>query len=283
MLRRPGVLLALTFAGVLALVALWVVANHVAAGRELDAALGDELHGRFPASASELLKGATSLADTLPVAVGAAGLVALAWLRGGRPLAGWAALVLLVSNGVTQLAQPSLTAARHVDLSGTALEGSGSWPSGHATAAMLLALCAIGIAGPRLRAITALVGIGYALGVGAALVTLGGHLPSDVVAGYLVAAAFTTAAAALYAALRPRWTARQPERGARAARRPIVAPALGVLAGAAMLATAIGKAIVTRRDEVAAAVDSVLLVFGATAALVLIVVLGAGAALVLRR
>jgi membrane-associated phospholipid phosphatase len=283
MLRRPGVLLALACGCAIATVALWFAANDVAAGRELDASLADDLHGLFPRSSHELLQGASSLADPLAFAVAAAALVALAWLRAGRRLALCTALVLLAANLVTQLLQPALSGPRHVDLSGTQLSGAGSWPSGHGAAAMLLALGAILVAGPRLRAVTALAGLGYALGVGVALVALEGHLPSDILAGYLVAAVFTATGAAAYAVLRRRAPA--PEHGpdSRPPRSPVVAPALGALAAAAVLVTGAGKALLTRRDEVASAIDKVPLALGATVALTVVVVLGAGTALVLRR
>jgi len=283
MLRRPGVLLALACGCAIATVALWFAANDLAAGRELDATLADDLDGLFPSSSHELLQGASSLADLLPFAVAAAALVALAWLRAGRPLALCTALVLLAANLVTQLLQPALSGVRHVDLSGTQLSGAGSWPSGHGVAAMLLALGAIVVAGPRLRAVTALAGLGYALGVGVALVALRGHLPSDILAAYLVAAAFTAAGGAAYAVLCRRAPAAEREPGLRPARSPVVAPALGALAAVAVLATGAGKALVTRRDEVASAIDKVPLALGATAALAVAVVLGAGTALVLRR
>jgi membrane-associated phospholipid phosphatase len=282
MARRAGVLAGLACGCAIAVVALWLAANDLAAGRELDAALGDDIQGFLPASATTLVKGASSLADILPVAVGASALAGLAWLRGGRRLALCVSLVLLVANALTQLAQAPLTAARHVDLAGTSLRGSGSWPSGHATAAMLLALGAILIAGPRLRAVTALVGTGYALGVGFALAAIGGHLPSDVLAGYLVAAAFTLAGAAVYAlVLRRAVTDDVP--ADRPARSPRLAPALGALAGGAVLATSLGKALLTRPDEVARAIDDVPLVLGATAFVTVVAVLGASASLVLRR
>jgi membrane-associated phospholipid phosphatase len=279
MLRRPGVLLALACGCATATVALWFAANDVAPGRELDASLADDLYGLFPRSLHELAQGASSLADPLEFAVAAGALVALAWLRAGRPLALCTALVLLAGNLVTQLLQPALSGARHVDLSGTQLSDAGSWPSGHGAAAMLLALGAILVAGPRLRAVTALAALVYALGVGVALVALRGHLPSDILAGYLVAAAFTAAGAAAYAVLRS--PEHEPGRGPE--RSPVVAPALGALAAVAVLATGVGKALVTRRDEVASAIDKVPLALGATAALTVVVVLGAGTALVLRR
>lgn len=282
-MRRPAVLLALACAGVLATVGLWFAANDLAAGRELDAALGDALYGLAPAAAAEPLKGVSSLADELPFAVGAVGLAALAWLRGGRRLALFASLVLLLANLVTQLLQPVLADHRRVDFGGTSLTEIGSWPSGHATAAMLLALGAIVVAGPRLRPAAIIAGLAYALGVGGSLVALGGHLPGDVLAGYLVAGAFTAAGAAAYAASRGRATPADRRRAQPRPRSGATAPALGALAAAAVLATGVGKAVLTRRDELATALDRVPLVLAAAGTLTLAVALAAGATLALRR
>ncbi len=280
MARRPAVPAAVAGTCALAVVALWFAANDIAAGRELDAALGEAVYSELAGLNQELLKGASSLGDTLPIAVGSLALAALAWLRGGRRLALVVAHAMLLGKVTTQLAQPVLIEARQVDVTGTPLEGSGSWPSGHAMAGMLLALLAILVAGPRLRAATAAVGLVYALGLGTALVALGGHLPSDVVAAYLVASTWAAMAVAAYASLADKAPGNT---GGAAARSPRVAPALGALAAAAVLATAIGKALVTRRDEFTRALDEVPLVLGGAAALTVAVLVGAGAVLVLRR
>ncbi len=61
-----------------------------------------------------------------------------------------------------------------------------SWPSGHASAATALVLCAVLVAPQRLRPTVALLGAMFAAGVGFSLLLLAWHLPSDVVGGYLV-------------------------------------------------------------------------------------------------
>ena len=76
---------------------------------------------------------------------------------------------------------------------------SASWPSGHATAALALAWCALLVAAPAHRRLVAIVGGAFALAVGAALLLLAWHMPSDVVGGYLLA---TFWAALAFAALR---------------------------------------------------------------------------------
>jgi membrane-associated phospholipid phosphatase len=114
-----------------------------------------------------------------------------------------------------------------------------SFPSGHATIAMSLALGAI-VAAPRvLRAAIAVAGGVYAAGVGISLVALGWHYPSDVVGGYLVAA---TWAAASLAFLRRRHE--RPERRRLAVRREriglVLAAALAAVS-AVVLATTLAR------------------------------------------
>jgi membrane-associated phospholipid phosphatase len=76
---------------------------------------------------------------------------------------------------------------------------SASWPSGHATAALALAWCALLVAPSASRQMVAVLGAAFALAVGAALLVLAWHMPSDVVGGYLLA---TFWAALAFAALR---------------------------------------------------------------------------------
>src|SRR5437899_12818102 len=62
-----------------------------------------------------------------------------------------------------------------------------SWPSGHATAALALAWCALLVAPPASRRLVAALGAAFAVAVGVALLVLAWHMPSDVVGGYLLA------------------------------------------------------------------------------------------------
>jgi hypothetical protein len=122
---------------------------------------------------------------------------------------------------------------------------TGSWPSGHATASMSLALCLVLVVGPRLRPLAALVGATYAIGVGYALVALGWHLPSDVLGGYLVAASFTLVGAAALAALETR----RPLPAARRRAGPREAiPWAGAAAFAAVLAALAALALALARQ-----------------------------------
>jgi membrane-associated phospholipid phosphatase len=158
------------------------------------------------------IEGAAALADPLPFVLAGIALVLLALVRRRLLMATIVPLILLGANLTTQALKPALADPRMIELNATPSIYPGSWPSGHSTASMSLALCLVLVVGPRLRALAALLGAGYAIAVGYALVALGWHLPSDVFGGYLVAATFTLLGTAGLAALeerRPTRTARQ--------------------------------------------------------------------------
>jgi membrane-associated phospholipid phosphatase len=79
-----------------------------------------------------------------------------------------------------------------------------SWPSGHATAAMTLALCAVLVAPYTLRPLVAALGMGFVVAVGVSLLILAWHMPSDVFGGYLLAALWVSLAVAALRASAPR-------------------------------------------------------------------------------
>jgi len=71
-----------------------------------------------------------------------------------------------------------------------------SWPSGHATAAMTLALCAVLVVPVSVRPLVAALGTCFVFGVGLSLLILAWHMPSDVFGGYLLAALWVSLAVA---------------------------------------------------------------------------------------
>jgi membrane-associated phospholipid phosphatase len=70
-----------------------------------------------------------------------------------------------------------------------------TYPSGHSTVAMSLALAAVLVVPRHWRAPIAALGVVYASAVGVALLVVGWHRPSDVAGGFAVAAAWAGAAA----------------------------------------------------------------------------------------
>jgi membrane-associated phospholipid phosphatase len=106
--------------------------------------------------------------------------------------------VLAGANATTQYLKPALAISRP----STDVDAA-SWPSGHSTAAMALALCLIYAAPALARIPAALVGVLTAFAVGGSVVILGWHFPSDAIGGYLVAGCFMCIALAGLALSRP--------------------------------------------------------------------------------
>lgn len=75
--------------------------------------------------------------------------------------------------------------------------GDASWPSGHATAAMTLSMCAIMASPPAWRHLTAAAGAALTIVVSYSLVIAGGHLPSDVIGAFFLSALWTSLAVAV--------------------------------------------------------------------------------------
>ena len=111
----------------------------------------------------------------------------------------WVALaimaILLGANVTTQLLKPLLAAPRPDHLVAHS-PAAASWPSGHATAAMSLALCMVIAVPARFRPLAAALGAAFAVAVSYSFLTLGWHFPSDVLGGFLVAATWTLLAVA---------------------------------------------------------------------------------------
>jgi membrane-associated phospholipid phosphatase len=232
LLSAAACLLGLAVVGVLALA--------VPAARVRDTAI---LHG-FVALDRPGVHGEVNvlahLCDPLPYAI--IGLlcvgVALARRRGWRALA--IVSLLLVTGATTQALKHLLAHPRFTEwLIPENQIGVTAWPSGHSTAAMTLALCAVLAAPPAWRGVTALVGGTFAVGVGYAVLVLARHFPSDVLGGFLVAGLWTSLAiAALHRIEVP-----EP------ARRPLWEPLVPIGGIAALVAAA---TIGTRADHPAA-------------------------------
>jgi membrane-associated phospholipid phosphatase len=192
------------------------------------------------------------------------------------------AAALLGANLTTQLLKPLLAHPRAASLfGGISPVAPGSWPSGHATAAMTLALTSVVAAPSRWRPYVAAAGALFAIAVSYSFLTLEWHYPSDVFGGYLVAATWTLLAVA--AILHS--DARQPRGAERATRtlsmrEALVPPALAV-GGAALLAALV--ALVRPHAVAAYAQQHTAFVVGAVAIGALGLTLATGLVLVLRR
>jgi membrane-associated phospholipid phosphatase len=133
----------------------------------------------------------------LPFLVAALLVICGAGLRWGRPRQAVAAALLVgAANIVTQVVKIAAAHPRYQPILGSDQLSGTVFPSGHATAAMSLALAAVLVAPSRWRPATAIVGGAFALAVSIALVIQGWHYPSDVLGGFLVAGTVTMLALA---------------------------------------------------------------------------------------
>jgi len=244
-----------------------------------------ELQGRHVGPVAERL---AKLGDPGPVIAIAAALAAVAAARGRVRQA--VAIAVLV--GITSVSSHALKALLSYPRDDVLVFGAHvhpvAFPSGHSTAAMTLAACAV-LAAPRAaRRISAALGAVLALGVGYSVVTLGWHYPSDVVGGFLLATIWTLVVVAALQAAEARWPQRVGRTRFSAALTTVVdrATEAGLVAlalSAAVAATMVALVVaLSRMDEVvgfasahtaavavglAVAASAALLLTGVTAAL----------------
>lgn len=191
--------------------------------------------------------------------------------------------ILLGANATTELLKPLLATPRVSTLLGGALPPApASWPSGHATAAMSLALCSVLAAPSRLRPFVAALGAAFAVAVSYSFLTLGWHYPSDVFGGFLVAGTWTLlGVAAIFTIDARRHSAPAGDRAHRLSIRGALGPPAAAVAGSALIA---GIVILARPHAVVAyarAHESFVVGAGAIGALGL--ALATGLMLALRR
>ncbi len=130
-------------------------------------------------------------------------LVAFAVAR-EQPRVGFAVVVVMGLSPLTAEILKPLLAHAH-DQVGYVHVGSASWPSGHSTAAAALALSAALVAPSSIRSAVATVGAIFVLAVGASLLMLAWHMPSDVLGGWFVAAFWMSLSVAALRGAERRW------------------------------------------------------------------------------
>jgi membrane-associated phospholipid phosphatase len=173
-------------------------------------------------------------------------LVLTALRRGRLRLAVAVPVMLLGANITTQVLKRALAEPRVHPVVGDTVDAV-SWPSGHSTAAMSLALCAVLVAPPRRRPIVAAVGGLLAVGVGYSLLVQAWHYPSDVLGGFAVAGVWVSLGLAALLAADRRWPA-GAGRKAVARARDVARPSALVAAGGAG-ALLLGGAIAVERAD----------------------------------
>ena len=160
--------------------------------------------------------------------------------------AGAVVALLAVTGASTQIIKHATAQPRFEAWLGTDQIGPASWPSGHSTAAMTLALCAVLVAPPSLRVAVALLGGAFAAAVGYTVLVLGWHFPSDVLGGFVMAGMWTAFAVAMLRVVERRPAESRADSEEASVRDRAVG--IGVAAGAILAAAVVA---VAPRDQIA--------------------------------
>lgn len=264
------------------LAATWFAAFHVATVQRVDQSI---LKGFLIVGRHRKVSGAANVVADLcnpnPYIYLAAVPIIVAVVRRRLALAIAIAAILLGANVTSQLLKPLLAHARPASLlGGHSPVSAASWPSGHATAAMALALCLVLAAPARFRPLAAAVGASFAVAVSYSFLSLGWHYPSDVLGGYLVAIMWTLLVLAALFRLPSSSTTARSTAGV-----PPFAQALGPSALALAAALAMSGAVLVARPAQVVAYARVheTFIIGAAAIAVLAFALATGVMLALRR
>jgi membrane-associated phospholipid phosphatase len=181
-----GPLNALIVAGlcVVALALVWAVAELIPAVRLKDAVALYEFTTLDRPRVDSLAGFLLHLLDPALFILWGVALVALAMAGNRTRVAVAVAALLALAPLSAELLKPLL--AHPHDSVGNVTIGPASWPSGHSTAATILALCAVLIAPSRLRPVVAALGALFVVAIGVSLLILAWHMPSDVLGGVLL-------------------------------------------------------------------------------------------------
>ncbi|MEA2158369.1 MAG: hypothetical protein QOD66_749 [Solirubrobacteraceae bacterium] len=248
--RRAVLALSGAASGVALLIIGWFLAFHVGIAERADQSIYNGFanlgaHPRLGSIASFIAR----LCNPRPYVYLALAPLAVALAR--RRI--WAAItiggILLGANVTTQLLKPLLATPRAAGLlAGARPVSPASWPSGHATAAMALALCCVLAAPARLRPLASALGAAFAVAVSYSFLSLQWHYPSDVIGGFLVAATWTLlGVAAVFVADSRRRTPAAGEEPVRLSLQETLGPPALALAGALLLALVV---VIARPHEV---------------------------------
>jgi len=210
---RPRALLAGGAACAAAFIALLFVAYLSAEARAVDGAALEGFVGLQGPTVDRIAGQVVNIGDPGPVILAALALAGIALLR-DRPRSALFAFALIAITSIgSQLLKALLAYPRaEGQIEGAAI-GEAAFPSGHTTATMSVAIAFVVVAPPRLRGPAAVIGLVTVVAMSYSLVAGGGHFPSDVLGGYLLA---TGTALFLLAGLRLA-ESRYPERSGRSA------------------------------------------------------------------
>jgi membrane-associated phospholipid phosphatase len=177
-------------AGVILLLITWYLTFHLALAGRADRAILSGFGGLHRARVDRIANFIAQLCDPKPYVYLAAIPVLAALVRRRPRVAVTVGMIMLGANLTTQLLKPLLAARRTIPVPGFDISAA-SWPSGHATAAMSLALCCVLVAPARRRPVVGALMAAFAVAVCYSFLELGWHYPSDVLGGFLVASIWT--------------------------------------------------------------------------------------------
>ena len=235
--RTPRRLLAWAGGVALLLVALTTLVFLASPVRGLDstALQGFQIGARSAEPANVHRIAHSAMAAPVIMVTGILAVIALVRRRPERALAG--AALVVGAGTTTEVLKHVLTHSRAVDSAAAYEVNAASYPSGHATVTMSLALAAVIVVPRSVRPLAATLGAAWAVAVSFAMLILHRHFPSDLLAGYLVAAGWCLCVLAALRAAEGRLV-RPPER-ARGARRRAGRPLIGAAIMAAFAAALI--------------------------------------------
>ncbi len=187
--RRARIALIGAGVGVIGLMATWYAAHYIGLVKHADVSILAGFAGLDRPGVDRLTTFVAGLCNPHKYVVLASVPVIVALVRRRFRVAAMIAIVIVGANETTQLLKPLLAGPR--DYVPWSPIDSASWPSGHATAAMSLALCSVIAAPARWRPVVAAAMAAFAIAVCYSFLELSWHYPSDVLGGFLIAGTWT--------------------------------------------------------------------------------------------
>jgi len=254
--RREAAALAVGAASAVGVLAVGVIALAHATGRRHDAAILQGFTGLDRSRVDPVLRVVAVAVDPLPFCCVAVVLLG-ACLAHRRVWRAIAVMTVLIGSGATaQVLKQLLAQPRRPSFDAGFGGENFHWPSGHATAATALAICAVIVAPPAWRVLVAVVAGGCALAVAYATLALAWHYPSEVLAGILLAGAWGLTALGFLARHEPAdpatWTPRAP-------RSAIALGAVVACIATAIVTAAASPLPISESDRVGLAVSTMLI------------------------
>jgi membrane-associated phospholipid phosphatase len=269
--------------GVVLLALTWYAKAHISLAERADRSILRGFADLSRPGLDRLTRAVASLCDPKPYVFLAAVPVLIALVRRRPRVAVTIGVIMFGANATTQWLKAPLAAPHTLPLHNLTHLPGATWPSGHATAAMSLALCMVIAVSARWRPRVAAAMAAFTVAVCYSFLELVWHYPSDVLGGFLVAATWTLLAAAGLDLADARWPRRwgRPAAGrASLSLGEAMAPIVVLLAGAAAFGVLL--ALARPHSVVSYARDHEVFVIGAGAIGALGLMLATGTMLALR-